>query len=108
METGVQTQTRSGSVVVRVAGEIDMDSAPEVAAALEPYFGNTPHIVVDLGQVTFMDSSGLSVFVAAQQQVGSGQLTLVAVPDRIMRLLELTGLNSVFTIAADVDEALGT
>lgn len=108
METGVQTELRDGAAVVRLSGEIDAESAPAVSSALEPLLGTTSHVIVSLGAVTFMDSSGLSVFVAAQQQVGDGQLTLAEVPPRIMRLLELTGLSTVFSLATTVDEALGT
>jgi len=108
METGVQTEFRDDAAVVRLTGEIDAESAPAVSTALELLLGVKSHVIVSLGGVTFMDSSGLSVFVAAQQQVGDGRLTLVEVPPRIMRLLELTGLNLVFTIVGTVDEALGT
>ncbi len=108
METGVQTEFHGDAAVVQLTGEIDAEFAPVVSAALEPLLGTTPHVVASFGAVTFMDSSGLSVFVAALQQLGDGQLTLVEVPPRVMRLLELTGLDTVFTLANTVEEALGT
>lgn len=106
MEAGVHTEVRDGAVIVRVLGDVDMDTAPLLSAALEPLFTSTPRVIVDLESVTFIDSSGLGVFVAAQQQASAGQLVLAGASPRIRHLLELTGLDQVFTLVSDVEEAL--
>ncbi len=64
-------------------------------------------IVVDLEGVDFLDSTGLGVLVGGLKRLRShdGDLSLVCTQARILKVFEITGLTSVFSIASTVDEA---
>ena len=106
METGVSVDQRDGAVIVSARGEVDMDVAPDVMAAIDPYLGVADHLVVDLSEVTFMDSSGLGVLVASAQRVGDGRLTVVVATDRVRRVMEISGLNQLIPVVDTLQAAL--
>jgi anti-anti-sigma factor len=62
----VTVQTNGATTVVRVTGEIDIDTSPTLRAAVTPLFERPlPHTVIfDLGAVSFVDSAGLTVFIS--------------------------------------------
>ena len=60
------TPAADGSPVIEASGEVDVATAPDLAAALDAMIGSgAPNIVVDMEQVSFIDSSGLGTLVAA-------------------------------------------
>jgi len=84
----------------KVSGEVDAHSAESFGTALTTVGDQTTAVMVDMSDVTFMDSSGLRVLVEAQQRAESGGPSLVLrSPSRqITRLLDLTGLTENFQI----------
>lgn len=85
-----------------VAGDIDLDVANQLAAMglLSLKSTDATSLVIDLGKVTFMDSTGLGALISirnAATGVSKG-LSLRSVPERVLKLLTLTGLDKVFTI----------
>jgi len=66
--------------------------------------------VLDLSGLEFLDSMGLGVLVGALKRARShdGQLVLAAVPERIAQLLQLVGLDEVFTVVGRVEDALAS
>lgn len=83
--------------VVEVAGEIDLATAGELGAALEPLLasGDGP-VVIDVGGVSFIDSSGLAVLAHA---AASGRPVVLRHPSKIVvRVIETTGLDQVITL----------
>ncbi|MFE1794012.1 STAS domain-containing protein [Streptomyces sp. NPDC059525] len=90
-----------GWAVIAVAGELDMDTSPHFAQAVEalPAEGL---MSVDLSAVTFMDSEGLNTLLRIRRRLcGEGvALELCGVSDRVRRVLELTGTMSLFTLKA--------
>ena len=67
-------------------------------------------LVIDLGGVEFLDSTGLGVLVAGlnrAREVG-GSLSLVCPQERVLKLFRITGLDEVFTVHSTVDEALAS
>jgi anti-sigma B factor antagonist len=99
----------AGSVVVVLAGEFNMHEVPAVQIALnELCKGRPARLVVDLGNVTCMDSSGLGVLVATLRRVREyhGQMALCALPARIRGLFEITHLDKAFSIYPSEAEAL--
>lgn len=96
--------------VVRVGGEVDVASAPELDKLLENLPMAGENIVVDLTEVTFLDSTGLGVLVGAwnrcNKSVPASHLTLVVATSEIERLLEVTGLSDVFETYRSLDEAV--
>jgi anti-sigma B factor antagonist len=100
---------RGGTPVVRVAGEIDVATAPSLREHLAAHEGaGEPVVVVDLTDVTFVDSTALGVLVGAYRRLGDADaaLRLVVTEARILKVLEITDLVSVFPIFDSVDEAV--
>jgi anti-sigma B factor antagonist len=100
MPFAVRSRQGDGVTVVDVAGEVDVDTAPRMRAALDAAVGAGLPVVVDLGSVTFMDSFGFGVLAAAHQRGASAgtPVLLRAVSHRIRHLLGLLGLDAVLTI----------
>ncbi len=82
--------------VVRVSGEIDVSTAPDLRDALNR--PGTDHVVVDLRGVAFIDSTGLGVLVGALKrlQKRGGSLRIVTDRGRVRRLFEITKLTTAF------------
>jgi anti-sigma B factor antagonist len=100
-----------GLAIATVVGDIDMQTAPTLrSGALEIIQRGHPRLVLDLAQVGFCDSAGLSAIIGiwhAAQEAG-GSLSLAAVPDRLMRMLRMTGVDSLLPVhatAADVTDS---
>jgi anti-anti-sigma factor len=84
--------------LLRVSGEIDIESADAFAAAVEDALsadGDAP-LTVEMADVTFMDSSGLSVLVGASR---AGVTVVLRSPSlAVRRLVEVSGLNDVLRL----------
>jgi anti-sigma B factor antagonist len=96
-----------GTAVVAVAGEIDVYTSPSLQERLvEVLKDETSSIVLDLSQVTFLDSTGLGVLITALKRCRSagGDLVLVTAQANVLKVLEITGLNDVFQVRDSLDE----
>lgn len=95
--------------VATVVGDVDLHTAPVLRSdALEIIEQGTPRLILDLAQVDYFDSTGLSVLIGiwhAAQEAG-GTLVLAAVPGRLSRMLSLTGVDALLTVHATLAEAL--
>ena len=92
--------TTSPTTVV-LTGDIDVTSSSRVREALLSIANSGEHrVVVDLGNVTFVDSTGLSALVGARKRFRSidGEIILRRPGAGVLRVLEITGLSRVFTI----------
>jgi anti-anti-sigma factor len=96
-----------GQSILAVAGEIDLDSAPSLEAAIEDELQRTGSVLLDFGGVRFMDSSGLNVLVAAAAGPNGSRDSVVIrnAPAGVRRLLTLTGLNEVLSLEGDSVDA---
>jgi anti-anti-sigma factor len=86
--------------VIFVVGELDFHSAPELRnEILAKLNEGVSRLVLDLGEMEFIDSSGLSVIIAAFKRCKErgGDLILRSVTERTRRVLEVSGLNRVFS-----------
>jgi anti-sigma B factor antagonist len=87
--------------VVRAAGELDVNTAPELREQLAKLVNDgTRRIVVDLADVAFIDSTALSVLVSALKRLrqADGDLELASPNPSVRRVFEITGLTRLFTI----------
>jgi anti-sigma B factor antagonist len=108
-DIGIETSQRDGATVVTVTGEVDLMTAPKLAAALEDArAAGARLVVVDLSGVDFLDSSGLGVLVTAHRDLTDGQGTLHLVRPRpsIDKVLTLTRLTEVIDTFDSLDAAL--
>ena len=81
---------------IAVSGEVDAHTSPELQRCVdEAVAGGATSLVVDVTEMTFIDSSGLRVLVQARQRAADagGRFGLHQPSDSVVRLLELTGLN---------------
>jgi anti-sigma B factor antagonist len=94
--------------VMHVVGEIDTLTAPILRERLEEQLAETPLVVLDLSDVTFLGSAGLAVLVAAKDSADRRQHTMrLVLGSRIVtRALEATGLLELFDVADGVPQAL--
>src|ERR1700743_1744730 len=81
--------------VLQVSGEVDLDSAPMLRERIrELAAGGAVHLVADLGEVDFLDSTGLGVLVGGLKRVreDGGSLALAVRTPSILRLFQITSL----------------
>jgi anti-sigma B factor antagonist len=105
----INTQQRDGATIVSPVGDIDLGRSPALRRELQSVQDSRPsRVVVDLGQVSYMDSSGVATLVEALQVArrSSTSLVVCSLNDRVRSIFEIARLDSVFTIAADVESAL--
>ncbi len=91
---------------VRIAGEVDLATAPQLAAALEQAQRDVLIVVVDLREVTFMDSAGLRVLMEADSRAVAAACRLVCVRGSrsLSRLFAIAGLEEHLKLV-DLDPA---
>ena len=100
--------SRDGAVVVSLAGELDLYNAEEVRSALLDACAGAPTVlVVDLAEVTFIDSTALGVLIEARSKMADRQGFRLAAPGvETRRALEVSGLDRHFLVHDTVPEAL--
>jgi anti-sigma B factor antagonist len=108
MELEITSVRNDGICTVVLRGEVDVYTAPrlkqELVSQIEDGCNN---IVVDMRGVGFIDSSGLGVFVSALRRARArdGGVRIVCDRDSILKIFRITGLDKVFPIFPDTDEA---
>lgn len=86
-----------GGVVIHLAGELDLATAPQLtSAAAEVLGGGAREVVVDLGALEFMDSSGLRVLLEVANQVDKVRVRNASATAR--RVIESTGVEAVLSL----------
>jgi anti-sigma B factor antagonist len=98
-----------GVVLVRARGDVDAYTAPGLRSHLHAATeGGDELVVVDLADVTFIDSAGLGALVGAHRRMreGGGRLRIVRPPPLVARAFELTGLDGVLDLRDDREHAL--
>ncbi|MEV4494492.1 STAS domain-containing protein [Micromonospora arborensis] len=100
------TRLDAGHVRLRLAGELDYDTAPDLVAAAADLRGDE-QVLIDLTGVTLCDSSGLSALLVVHRSAGAIRLT--GVGRHLQRLLDRTGLTELLAVehAADDLRAIG-
>ena len=95
--------------VLDVVGEIDIYTTPQFKEAVTAAISeNKPAIIINMAQVTYMDSSGFGTLLSATKRLKpiDGALYLTGCNDAIQRMLQITRLNTIFGVYASEDEAL--
>lgn len=107
----IDITTNNGAAVVKpVENRLDLQVAAEFRAALLQLIETGQHrVVVDLGDVTFIDSSGLGALVSALKTLKmvkrDGDIRLANVQPPVVALLEIIRLHRVFSSYPSVDQA---
>ena len=107
---GVEVGGRTADGIrLQVSGDVDLAAAPDLLEAILEAGRSCAageHVVLDLAGVTFIDSSGLALLVDAHRRITAQDqvLLLGAVPERVQRLLELTGLDQLLRLESELAE----
>jgi len=108
-ELKVSVRDESACPVVSAAGEIDVDSAPELRSRLEELAARgVGTLVIDLSGTVYIDSTGLGVLVAARKRAvqAGGELRLVCPEPSLRKVFEITGVWEYFSFHDSVSSAL--
>lgn len=100
--------TRRPDAVLALAGRFDANEAPEFVAFVAEQYGDAQQLKIDLSEVTFIDSTALAELVRLHK-ADSPMLTLCSPSFVVNVILELTGLDQVFTVdglTSDSDSSL--
>jgi anti-sigma B factor antagonist len=93
--------------VIRLGGELDLYNADQVRDALGGIGNSHERVVVDLGEVEFIDSTALGVLIEARTKLENRRAFLLAAPGlETRRALQISGLDRHFTVHDTVPEAL--
>jgi anti-sigma B factor antagonist len=111
MDFRLSTEQLGGDgFLIAFIGEADPNSAPALKRELlQAIDGGARHVVVDLTETTFIDSTTLGILIggAKRQRSHGGDVSLVCGDGDIRKIFEITLLDRIFTIDATRDEALG-
>ncbi len=109
MDLTLETREADGVTIVAVGGEIYVYTAPKLRYRItELVADGVYHLVIDMEQVEFLDSTGLGVLVGGLKKVRAhdGSLQLVCNQERLLKIFRITGLAKVFVIHDSADGAL--
>ena len=109
VELNVSSRFHDDHTIVTICGEIDLYTAPrlhsELAALLAD--GMPARVVIDMSGVDFCDSTGMNVLLSCLRRARErgGELEIAAPRPAVRKILQVTGLDSVFTLVPDADAA---
>lgn len=98
-------------LLVRLCGELDHHTAEGVRQRIDQELQQElyPHVVLNLAELSFMDSSGLGVILGRYKQINErgGTLAVCSVNDSVRKLFELSGMFKIISAYEREEEALG-
>ena len=108
METKYNTKEEQGYTILELAGEVDLSCSPDARKEILDVLGGSNDLLVDLSQVTYIDSSGVARLVEGFQTAKKKSLKFgpVGVSDAAMSVLQLARLDKVFPIHDSVDDCV--
>jgi anti-sigma B factor antagonist len=112
LHPGAHGLTPDDLALIVVSGELDYGASPRLRARISAHIGSgTRHLMLDLSEVTFIDSTAIGVLVGAAAQLresGGGSLRVVCADEnaRVLRIFDIAGVASVLELRGSRDEAL--
>jgi anti-sigma B factor antagonist len=106
--TGFSAESRGDSMVITIHGDLDIVTSPQLDESLTRAESTHRRIILDLGGVDFLDTSGLAVIVGHWKKLESagGMLALAGARYRYTKTLWITGLADKLTLYPTVEEGL--
>jgi anti-sigma B factor antagonist len=101
VELKVSTRSHAGHAILSVVGEIDLYTAPRLQAEFTRLLETGPErVVIDMSGVEFCDSTGMNVLLSALKRMRErgGVLEVASPRPAVRKILQVTGLDSVFTV----------
>ena len=105
----VEVRSEDRATVIAVSGELDLASSPALQEELDRVSPDSELLIIDLRELDFMDSTGLSVLVRAHQRAEEQgrRLAMVKGPQQVQRLLSLTGVADRLTLVDTPEDLIG-
>lgn len=97
--------------VLMLVGELDLHESESVRAKIDPLIAEkVPRIVVDLTKLSYIDSSGIAIFIETMRRVQAygGKLLFFGLHDTVRNIFEVARLDQVFAIYPDKESALAS
>lgn len=107
----IEIEHHRKALIVRLKGELDHHTAETVKAKMEEaIFRGAAHIILNMKELVFMDSSGLGVILGRYKQITSkgGRMIVCDVSPAVYRLFEMSGLFKILTIEDNERMALSS
>lgn len=102
-------QNKMDILVVRLLGDLDLVTADEIRAKIDYSLveTNSQYLLLDLSQITFMDSSGLGVILGRYRRLKEqgGQMIIFGAQAKIKKILEISGIISLMPVCQTEEEA---
>lgn|SRR5699024_2854582 len=109
MNLNIEISEENSQAIMKLKGEIDVYTATSLKEKLNDLVGARKHeVIVDLKEVTYMDSTGLGTFVSALKHAEEAESTLrlIRANDRLYRLFQVTGLDDVIDVHSEKEGEL--
>ncbi|WP_141433283.1 anti-sigma factor antagonist [Bacillus sp. 03113] len=106
MNMAIEVKEQDLLVEVKVIGEIDAYTAPILRDRIFPLSEkNNVVMIVDLSKVSYLDSTGLGIFIGIFKNIRSqnGEFKIMGLSERLKRLFDITGLADVFDITSKIE-----
>jgi anti-sigma B factor antagonist len=96
VEDWIEVSESGATLVLRIGGELDFDSRDSIEPAVMAAIASTGSVIIDLGELTFCDSHGVAMFLAAYEKARAEGTTLAVrhVLPSVRRVFEITNLDS--------------
>lgn len=107
----IETERIGPNLIVQVDGELDLETSPVFREKVESKLNQyemIKHLILDLKQVNFIDSSGLGAILGRFKRLSQqgGRVSAVNVSPQVRRIFELSGLLKIMKIYSDRQQAL--
>lgn len=106
MEFRLDVEMQGGVCVIRILGEVDICTAPELDARLRRVVaGGNMEVAVDLANCSYFDSEGIKALIRAEESMPEGgRITICGARGTVLRVFEISGLCRLFRMVPSVDD----
>ena len=105
----VDTEKKGNVIILKVSGRLEINQALELEEVINTHINNgSKYFVFDLGDVHYLSSSGIRVFIATLRQLKDleGRLILSNLSPNVIKTLKIVELDGLFEIINGVDDAV--
>ncbi len=105
----IETRSEGSYLIVSLTGDFDVESSEELKNEVRKKLSSsTPNVVMDLTNVSYVDSSGLGTLIALQKDArfNGGSLCIVGASSQIKRVMKMTNLYRLFTFYDKLEEVI--
>jgi stage II sporulation protein AA (anti-sigma F factor antagonist) len=108
-EFDVSVEHAGTTAIVRLAGELDLATVPELTEVLHALDGGCERVILDLTALEFIDSTGLRLAVTEHGRASADgfEFVIAGAAGAVLKVLRLTGLDVTLPLAPDVASLLG-